>query len=102
MSEIKAFLYSEARPDEQQFARFENFLRGKYGKNIRLEWVESFLYPGGFRLEAGDDVYDWSVSGRLDQLKRRLEQLGGGRDDIIPLIRQAVEEWSPEALAEEK
>ena len=101
MSEIKAFLYSEARPDEQQFARFENFLRGKYGKNIRLEWVESFLYPGGFRLEAGDDVYDWSVSGRLDQLKRRLEQLGGGRDDIIPLIRQAVEEWSPEALAEE-
>ena len=101
MSEIKAFLYSEARPDEQQFARFENFLRGKYGKNIRLEWVESFLYPGGFRLEAGDDIYDWSVSGRLDQLKRRLEQLGGGRDDIIPLIRQAVEEWSPEALAEE-
>ena len=101
MSKLVAYLYSQTRPNEEQLKRFEKFLRGKYGAGTTLEWVESGLYPGGFRLEAGDDVYDWSVSGRLNQLKRRLEQVNGARDDIIPLIKQAIEEWTPEALAEE-
>ena len=101
MSEIKAILYSETRPTQEQEKRFTKFLKGKYGAGTTLEWVESNLFPGGFRLEAGDDVYDWSVSGRLNQLRHRIEQINGTRDDIIPLIRQAVEEWTPEALAEE-
>ena len=101
MSEIKAILYSETRPTQEQEKRFTKFLKGKYGAGTTLEWVESNLFPGGFRLEAGDDVYDWSVSGRLNQLRHRIEQINGTRDDIIPLIRKAVEEWTPEALAEE-
>ena len=46
-------------------------------------------------------MYDWSVGGRLNQLRHRLEQINGTRDDIIPLIKQAIEDWTPEALAEE-
>ena len=101
MSKMKAYLYSESRPTQEQEKRFEAFLRGKYGAETELEWVESNLFPGGFRLEAGDDVYDWSVGGRLNQLRHKLEQINGTRDDIIPLIKQAIEDWTPEALAEE-
>ena len=101
MIELKAYLYSESRPSEEQEKRFAAFLKGKYGAGTQLEWVESNLFPGGFRLEVGDDVYDWSVGGRLNQLRHRLEQINGTRDDIIPLIKQAIEDWTPEALAEE-
>ena len=101
MTELKAYLYSESRPSEDQEKRFAAFLKGKYGAGTQLEWVESNLFPGGFRLEVGDDVYDWSVGGRLNQLRHRLEQINGTRDDIIPLIKQAIEDWTPEALAEE-
>ncbi len=101
MTELKAYLYSESRPTEEQEKRFAAFLKGKYGAGTQLEWVESNLFPGGFRLEVGDDVYDWSVGGRLNQLRHRLEQINGTRDDIIPLIKQAIEDWTPEALAEE-
>ena len=101
MTKMTAYLYSETRPSEEQEKRFAAFLKGKYGAGCELEWVESNLFPGGFRLEVGDDVYDWSVGGRLNQLRHRLEQINGTRGDIIPLIRQAIEEWTPEALAEE-
>ena len=101
MEKIEAVLYSASRPTDVQFARFKRFLKGKYGEDATLEWVESDLFPGGFRLEAGSDVYDWSVGGRLKQLKRKLGKLSATYDDVIPLIRQALEEWTPEALAEE-
>ena len=101
MEKIKALLYSETRPSQEQEARFSAFLRKKYGKGVKLEWIESGLFPGGFRLEVGSDVYDWSVGGRFEQLKRRIDRINGAGADVIPLIREAVEKWAPEALAEE-
>ena len=70
MKRSKAYIYSASKPSDEQLKRFCAFLKNKYGEKITPEWVESDMYPGGFRLEVGDDVYDWSVSGRLDQLKR--------------------------------
>ena len=77
MEKIKALLYSETRPSQKQEARFSAFLRKKYGKGVKLEWIESGLFPGGFRLEVGSDVYDWSVRGRFEQLKRRIDRING-------------------------
>ena len=101
MKKIKAVLYAEARPNEEQSRRFTEFLEKKYGAEVELEWKESALFPGGFRLEAGGDVYDWSVNGRFNQLKDTLVKLPKKSGSIIPLIREAVEKWSPEAAAEE-
>ena len=50
MEKIKALLYSETRPSQKQEARFSAFLRKKYGMGVKLEWIESGLFPGGFRL----------------------------------------------------
>lgn len=97
----RAVLYAAAPPDEGQRARFEAFLRKKYGGDVQLEFRESNLVPGGFRLEAGAEVYDWSVEGRFRQLRDTLTQAAGEEGDIIPLMRGALGGWAPAALAEE-
>ncbi len=101
MKKSKAYIYSASKPSDSQLKRFCAFLKDKYGEKITPEWVESDMYPGGFRLEVGDDVYDWSVSGRLDQLKRRIAEVRGDGVKIVPLIRDAISKWEPAAIAEE-
>ena len=53
MTTRRAILYAAVAPDEQQRARFAAFLKKKYGEEIDLEFRESALFPGGFRLEVG-------------------------------------------------
>ena len=82
-------------------ARFKRFVAGKYGEGMTLEWIKSDDAPGGFRLEAGSDVYDWSAEGRVAQLRRKLERIALGGEKVIPLIKETLDAWQPEALAEE-
>ena len=96
-----ARLYSAKRPSDAQMARFKRFVAGKYGEGMTLEWIESDDAPGGFRLEAGSDVYDWSAEGRVAQLRRKLERIALGGEKVIPLIKETLDAWQPEALAEE-
>ena len=96
-----ARLYSAKRPSDAQMARFQRFLAGKYGEGMTLEWIKSDDAPGGFRLEAGSDVYDWSAEGRVAQLRRKLERIALGGEKVIPLIKETLDAWQPEALAEE-
>ena len=96
-----ARLYSAKRPSDAQMARFKRFVAGKYGEGMTLEWIKSDDAPGGFRLEAGSDVYDWSAEGRVAQLRRKLERIALGGEKVIPLIKETLDAWQPEALAEE-
>ena len=97
---LRAYIYSDSPPTEQQLKRFTAFIEGKYGVSLIPEWVESDKYKGGFSLVVGQDVYDWSERGRLKQLKRKIKAASTG-GEIIPLIRKAVEEVSPEIIADE-
>ena len=96
-----ARLYSAKRPSDAQMARFKRFVAQKYGEGMTLEWIKSDDAPGGFRLEAGSDVYDWSAEGRVAQLRRKLERIALGGEKVIPLIKETLDAWQPEALAEE-
>ena len=96
-----ARLYSAKRPSDAQMARFKRFVAQKYGEGMTLEWIKSDDAPGGFRLEAGSDVYDWSAEGRVAQLRRKLEHIALGGEKVIPLIKETLDAWQPEALAEE-
>lgn len=62
---LEAVLLSAARPSQEQERRFLAFLAEKYGEGTTLTWQKSDDYPGGFRLEVGAEVYDWSTGGRL-------------------------------------
>ncbi len=97
----EAVLRSAAEPTTEQRARFGEFLKRKYGQALALRWEEDPALENGFRLEVGADLYDWSLEGRLRQLRERLEQLKPERASVIPLMREAVRNWQPEVTPEE-
>ena len=97
----KAVLYSDTSPNKEQEKRFQSFLTEKYGPNITLTWKKSDAFPGGFRLEVDTEVYDWSVNGRFQQLKDALTSVPNKNGNIIPLIKETVKTWVPQAMAQE-
>ena len=97
----KAYLYAEKEPTAAQMEGFVKFLSGKYEREIAVQWVKSKEFPGGFRLEVGNDVYDWSKEGKFEQLRERLSYLAKHSDDVIPLMKETVHSWTPSAIARE-
>ena len=96
-----AVIYSAAEPSEEQKARFGRFLKNKYGTDVALDWEKSDAFPGGFRLEVGSDIYDWSVGGRFRQLRDTLVKVPTNNGNIIPLLKESISAWTPEAMAEQ-
>ena len=96
-----AVLYSNTPPSDEQKQKFILFLSHRYNADVSLEWKETDIPEGGFKLEVDSEIFDWSVDGRLAQLKDTLSKLKTKNDDIIPLIRDTIENWTPEAIAEE-
>lgn len=96
-----AFLYSNTPPNEEQKKKFAEFLKQKYNQDIPLVWKKTYISEGGFMLEVGSELYDWRIEGRFSQLKDALSHIRNKNQDIIPLIRETVENWTPRAIAEE-
>ncbi len=100
-NEDRATLRGSVPPSEEHRRRLLKFLEQTYRRSFTLDWVQDDALAGGFVLQVGTDLYDWSVEGRLRQFKERLERLQPARGEVIPLIREAVESWSPEVSPEE-
>ena len=98
---LTANLFSVCPPDDAQRARLEEVLAKKYGRPVELSWQEDKTASGGFRIEVGSEVIDWTAEGRLGQLKERLAALKAGGQSVIPLIRDTVRDWVPEVCARE-
>ena len=98
---LTARLFSAAAPDSAQKAKLEDVLSKKYGKAVDLVWQEDRTVVGGFRIELGTEIIDWTAEGRLSQLKEKLVELKPGTGSVIPLIRDAVRSWVPEVCARE-
>ena len=111
---MEAILYSAEIPSNTQRQQLISFLKKKYNSDVILTWKEDKELSNGFRLEVGktvddslsgnwelDAVYDWSLEGRLQQLKEEITQLSVGSGDIIPLMRETINNWVPKALEQE-
>lgn len=96
-----AVLQSATAPTEKQRSRLLAFLKRTYGREAELTWERDDSLEKGFRLKVGSDVYDWSLEGRMRQFQERMQQLEPGQENIVPLMRQAIENWTPAAAAEE-
>lgn len=96
----EAVLLAAKAPSPEQQAKLEEFLSRRYGTSIRLIFHEDPSMRG-FLLEVGSDVYDFSAQGRFEQLKHAIEVVAMKDGDIIPLLRETIRNWTPEALAEE-
>ncbi len=100
-SYTRAYLYSAEKPTDAQMEGFVIFLSRKYEREIEVSWVQSKEFPGGFRLEIGNDVYDWSKEGKFEQLREKLSYLAKHSDNVIPLMKETVHNWTPQAIARE-
>ena len=97
-----AVLYSAEAPNEDQMVRFKAFIRERYGKDVDFRWEKTEeLKGGGFRLQVGSEVYDWSVEGRFEQLKKAIQSISPRNQKVVPLIKETLRSWTPEAIAQE-
>ena len=104
LGEDLAIIRSSKAPSDVQVKRFTEFLSKKYGHPVTLKWEEEASLENGFRLTIGDEVFDWSVEGRLQQFKNKLETLNLDNTDeqnIIPLFQETVRDFTPEIYPEE-
>ncbi len=100
-----AKLYCVTPPDERQLKGIGDFLQRTYGSRPRIEVIKDPAIVGGFRLEYGDNVYDWSAVSRIRQFK---QDIGSSTKGVTTLLREAVdslkntiEGWSMSAAARE-
>ena len=112
---VKALFYSAKPPSDDQKKELIDFLSNKYKTDITLSWQEDRELTEGFRLEVWtidkgvssedkwnlDSVYDWSLEGRLQQLEEEINHLSTENNNIIPLIKETIQNWTPEALEQE-
>ncbi len=98
---LSALLRSAKEPSSQQLERFSRFLQDKYRREVPLKWEHDPGIKTGFRLQVGSDIYDWTPHGRIRQFQDYLRQLRPGQDDLLPLIRQTMDEWELNLVPEE-
>ena len=98
---LTAELRSSREPSQAQLQRFGDFLQRTYQRKVPLHWEQDESLRSGFRLQVGSDVYDWTLDGRIRQFTDYLRQLQPGENDLLPLMRQAAEDWSLAVIPEE-
>ncbi|MBQ4599906.1 MAG: F0F1 ATP synthase subunit alpha [Clostridia bacterium] len=97
-----AKLFSATAPKKEYLDRFVAFVRGKYGEDTAFVWVKDETLGKGFRLEVGAHIYDWTEKGLLSQFEAHIREMRHTSDSsIIPLLRDSVQSWTPQILAEE-
>ena len=84
-----AKLYCVTPPDEGQKNGIADFLEKKYGARPSIEVIRDPSLVGGFRLEYGGEVYDWSAQGRINKLREDIKNSTAG---VTTLLKEAVDD----------
>ena len=91
----KAVLRYVTPPTAGQLEQIRDFLRKKYNdQELPLELIEDPTLLGGFSITVGSDEYDWSMKGRLTQMKNRLlhtPQMLSDSAEVIDLLRTEID-----------
>ena len=91
----KAVLRYVTPPTAGQLEQIRDFLRKKYNdQELPLELIEDPTLLGGFSITVGSDEYDWSMKGRLTQMKNRLlhtPQMLSDSSEVIDLLRTEID-----------
>lgn len=93
-------------PDEVQLQGIKDFVAKQYGTNdVTFEMEEDASLGGGFIIEAGNEVFDWSTNGRMQQFKEKLAGVGtqnaSSTDNIISILKSEIENFDLEAKDKE-
>ncbi len=82
-----AKLFCVNAPSDAQRRGMADFLEKKYGIRPDIEVIIDKTLVGGFRLEFGDNVYDWSAKGRIEKLKEDIRSSAG----VTSMLRETVD-----------
>lgn len=101
--EVEAFVYSRETPTDEQLKKVQDFLEKKYNAAVAVIPRQDASVRDGFRIEIGtstykwnlDRIFDWSAEGRAKQLKESISEAIRGKQDVLPMIRQAIEDFEP-------
>ena len=80
-------------PSPEQLDKIRKFMAERYGTdNTEFIIKRDPSVVAGFKIFVGDDNYDWSVLGRIRQLRRSFQSLGmeHNTDKIISLLREDI------------
>ena len=80
-------------PSEQQLEKIRSFMKAQYhAENVEFVIKRDPSVIGGFNIFVNDDSYDWSTSGRIEQLRKSLRALPKEHDrtKIISLFREEI------------
>ncbi len=99
---VQALIRSAQPPSRQQRERFVKFVAHNYSGEIRLSWDKEESIKDGFILQVGSDLYDWSMEGRLQQMKEAIESISEEPDiPVTTLIREKIENFHLEPIPRE-
>ena len=94
-SRQKAILRYVTPPTAEQLGQIREFLRKKNeNEELPLELVEDKSLLGGFCITVGSEEYDWSMKGRLTQMRNRLTQtpqMLSDSSEVIDLLRTEID-----------
>ena len=92
------------KPTREQQEGILNFLRRKYQRDdITLDLKEDQSLMSGFKIRVGNEEYDWSATGRVEQMKRQLEnvELSESEQGIISILRSEIDKFGLEVENQE-
>ncbi len=96
---LNAVLTCIQPPTEEQKKGMEAFLCKKYGaKSAKIEVRQDKALLGGFILRVGSDEYDWSMKGRLEQIRTKIDLEVNkvssiNSDEIISILKEEIENF---------
>ena len=83
-------------PTEDQLNKMKEFLKEKcHADALDVTLKEDKNLLGGFIIRAGNEEYDWSMRGRLQQIERSMKEnvaTAGNMDDIITILKTEIDE----------
>ena len=103
--ELTVTLRYVTAPDEKQLAGIRDFVTKRFGtEGVTFEMEQDASLGGGFILEAGNEVFDWSTNGRMQQFKEQMAKVGNSDSstaNIISILRSEIENFDLEAKDKE-
>lgn len=98
---ISAILESANKPSREQIEKIQKFLEDKYKLNVELEFSQDDTIDYGFLIRVGSDLYDWTLGGKLSQLRDNIGNIDLDEENYISLLKEKIYNWSPSIHPEE-
>ena len=93
-------------PDDEQLQGIKDFVAKQYNTTeFTFELEEDKTLGGGFVIQAGNDVFDWSTTGKMKQFKEQLAKAEIGAtastENIISILKSEIDNFELEAQDKE-